>query len=50
MPREKVEKKQAAECRWGDTEPPESTSSAEGMHQAILDIISAMKDLKNKIL
>lgn len=26
----------------------EFTSSAEGMHEAILDIITAMKDLKNK--
>lgn len=32
------------------TEASESTSSAEGMHQAILDIISAMKDLKTKFL
>ena len=33
-----------------DTASIESTSRAEGMHQAILDIITAMKDLKNKFL
>lgn len=32
----------------GSTSASESTSSAEGMHEAILDIVTAMKDLKNK--
>lgn len=31
-------------------ETTELTSSAEGMHKAILDIITAMQDLKNKFL
>jgi len=33
-----------------NTEAAELKSSAEGMHEAILDIITAMKDLKNKFL
>lgn len=32
----------------GNTETSELTSSAEGMHEAIQDIITAMQDLKNK--
>lgn len=33
----------------GNTETSELTSSAEGIHEAIQDIVKAMQDLKNKI-
>lgn len=41
--------KSEVQGKTGKTELSEKTSSAGGMHEAILDIVKAFQDLKNKI-
>jgi hypothetical protein len=42
--------KSGNQAQSGEKETPQISSSAEGMHEAIQDIVKAFQDLKNKML